>query len=69
MDSLGNMNHDISIVGYWIFDSNYEQSFFLTRESLDLILSPYVGKEKVVKWKTVFFAVRYRWAQHNIKIW
>ena len=22
MDSLGNLNHDISIVGYWIFDSN-----------------------------------------------
>ena len=23
MDSLGNINHDIIIVGYWIFDSNY----------------------------------------------
>ena len=23
MDTLGNVNHDISIVGYWIFDSNY----------------------------------------------
>ena len=20
MDSLGNLNHDISVVGYWIFD-------------------------------------------------
>ena len=22
MDSLGNLNHAISVVGYWIFDSN-----------------------------------------------
>ena len=22
MDSLGNMNHAIGVVGYWIFDSN-----------------------------------------------
>ena len=25
MDSLVNMNHDISVVGNWIFDSNYEK--------------------------------------------
>ena len=25
MDSLGNVNHDISIVGYWIFDSKYKK--------------------------------------------
>ena len=24
MDSLGNVNHAISIVGYWIFYSNYK---------------------------------------------
>ena len=23
MDPLGNVNHVISVVGYWIFDSNY----------------------------------------------
>ena len=23
MDSLGNANNSISVVGYWIFDSNY----------------------------------------------
>ena len=28
MDSLGNVNHDISIEGYWIFDSNYKKSLF-----------------------------------------
>ena len=31
MDSLGNVNHDISIVGHWIFDSNYEKSLCLTQ--------------------------------------
>ena len=25
MDLLGNVNHYISIVGHWIFDSNYEK--------------------------------------------
>ena len=25
MESLGNMNHAISIVGHWIFDSNYKK--------------------------------------------
>ena len=34
MDSLGNVSHDISVVGNWIFDSNYEKSLFLNRASL-----------------------------------
>ena len=29
MDSLANLNHAISIVGYWIFESNYEKVLFL----------------------------------------
>ena len=44
MDSLGNVNHDISILGYWIFYSNYETEICLTQESLDLIYSPSVGE-------------------------
>ena len=31
MDSLGNGNHDISIVGYCIFDSNYEKVLCLRK--------------------------------------
>ena len=31
MDSLGCVNHSISIVGNWIFDSNYEKSLVLNR--------------------------------------
>ena len=31
MESLGNVNHVISIVGYWIFDSKFEKSLCLTQ--------------------------------------
>ena len=27
--SLGNMNNDIGVVGYWIFESNYEKALVL----------------------------------------
>ena len=66
--SPGNVNHDISIVDFLIFDSNYVQALFLTRESLDLIFSPSVGVEQVVKFETVFFAVRYMWTPSNLKV-
>ena len=55
MDSLGNLNHAISFIAYWIFDSKYEQALFLTRESLHLIYSPSVDEEQVIKFETVFF--------------
>ena len=45
MDYLGNVNHDISVVGYWIFDSNYKKSLVLNRESLDMICAPSVDEE------------------------
>ena len=31
MDSLGILNHSISIVGYWIFDYNYKKALCLTQ--------------------------------------
>ena len=31
MDSLGNANYDISIVGYWIFYSNYKKALCFTQ--------------------------------------
>ena len=43
MDSSGNVNHAISIVGSWIFESNYERALFLNRASLDMICAPSVG--------------------------
>ena len=58
MNSLGNLNRDISVVGYCIFGSNYKKSFFLNRVSLDMICSPSVGDEKAAKFEPVFAAVR-----------
>ena len=37
MDTIVNANPDISVVGYCIFDSNYEKALVLNRESLDMI--------------------------------
>ena len=54
MDTLGNDNYAISILGYWIFDSNCEKSLCLKRESLDLMSSPSVFKEQVVIFDSVF---------------
>ena len=59
MDSLGNVNHAISVVGYWIFDSNYEKELVLNREYLDMIWALYVGEEQVAKFETVFYSGRY----------
>ena len=44
IDSLGNVNHDIIVVGYWIFDSNYKKELVLNRASLDIICAPSVGE-------------------------
>ena len=46
--TLVNVNNSISIVGYWVFDSNYKQALFLKIKSLDLICSPSVGEEQFV---------------------
>ena len=32
IDYLVNVNNDISVVGYWIFDSNYEKPLVLNRK-------------------------------------
>ena len=45
MNSLGDVNRAISVVGNWIFDSNYEKALVLNRASLDMICTPYVGEE------------------------
>ena len=44
MDTLGNVNSVISVLGYWIFDSNYEKSLVLNRESLNMICAPFDGE-------------------------
>ena len=44
LGSLGNLNRAISIVGYWILDSNYKKALCLTQKLLDIICSPSIGK-------------------------
>ena len=67
-DTPGNANHAISVLVYWIYDSNYEKALFLTRESLDLIFFPSVGEEKVVKFEALFNDVRCMCSPGNPKM-
>ena len=59
MDSVVNINHAVSIVSYFIFDSNYKKALPLTLDSLILICSPSVGEETFAVFGSVFHAVRY----------
>ena len=59
MDSLVNVNHAISVVGGWIFDSNYERALVLNKESLDMICAPYIGEEQAASFEKVYYAVRF----------
>ena len=58
MDSLGNVNHAISVVVSWIFKSNYEIALVLNRASLEIICAPSVGKEQAPKFEKVYYSVR-----------
>ena len=44
MNYIGNVNNAISVVGHWIFDSNYEKALVLKIESLDMVCAPSVSK-------------------------
>ena len=59
MDSLVNVNHDISVVGYWIFDSNYKKALVLNRASYAMICAPSFGEEQAAEFEIVFASVRY----------
>ena len=59
MDSLGNVNHAISVVGNWIFDSNYEKELVLNMASLDMICAPSVGEEQAAIFESVVTSARY----------
>ena len=57
MDYLGNLNNVISVVGYWILDSNYKKVSVLNIESLDMICAASVVKEQASVFETVFTVV------------
>ena len=67
MDSIGNVNHAISVVCNWIFDSNYEIALVLNKASLDMICAPYVGEEQAAIFEKVYYAVRYIFNEENLK--
>ena len=41
IDTDGNVNHDVRIIGFWIYDSNYKRALPSIKEYLDIICSPY----------------------------
>ena len=43
MDSMGNMHYATSVLGNWMYESNYEKALVIYRESLDIICSLSVG--------------------------
>ena len=61
------MNHAISVVGSWIFDSNYKRAFVLKKESLDMICSPSIGEEQAAIFGKVYYAVRYIYIGAQLK--
>ena len=67
MNSLGNVNHAISVVGSWIFDSNYERALVLNKASLDMMCAPYVGEEQAAKFEKVYYSVRYIFNEAKLK--
>ena len=66
MELLVNVNHAISIVGHWIFDSNYDKSLCLTQEALDVVCYPSIGEELISAFRSVFYTIRYSWAPGNL---
>ena len=68
MDSLVNVNHAISVVGSWIFDSNYERALVLNKASLDMICAPSVGEEQTSRFDKVYYSVRYILNEAKLKI-
>ena len=44
MDSLGNANHALIVVEYWIFDSKYKRALVLNIEPLGIICDTSVSE-------------------------
>ena len=57
----------LSVVGYWIFDSNYEKALVLNRSLLDTICAPFVGEEQAAKFESLFTAVGYIYSPAQLK--
>ena len=67
MDSLGNVSHAISVVGSWIFDSNYERALILNKSLLDMVCAPSIDEEQAAKFEKNYYAVRYIFNEAKLK--
>ena len=65
INSIVNVNHAISVVGSWIFDSNYEIALVLDKASLDMICAPSAIEEQNDIFEKVYYAVRYILMKQN----
>ena len=68
MESVGNVNHAVSIVRYWISDPNYKHALLLKIDSLNLIYSPTEGEGTFSVFETVFHTVIYTSKKGKLKI-
>ena len=59
MKPLGNVNHALSVVGKWIFHSNFLKSLMLSIEYLSLVFSFSKEDRLFAFFDTVFYAIRY----------
>ena len=59
MDSVGNLNHSVSIVCYWVLGSNSKKGIPLTLYSSNLVCSTSEGRVMFAVFVALFHAVRY----------
>ena len=60
IDTAGNVNNLVSIIGWWIYDSNYKREIHLIKGSLDMIFYQYKDEKGMYdEFKDVYYAVRY----------
>ena len=58
MESVGDYNNAVIIVGYLILEYNYKYVLPLTLDSLNIICSPTLGEGMFAMFETMFQAVR-----------
>ena len=59
MDTVGNINHAVSIFGHWIFESNYKNATLLKTKLLNIICSPSDWEGTFANFETLFYAIIY----------
>ena len=60
IDTAGNVNHVVIIIGCCIYYSNYKRALPFIKESLDIIFSPSKDEKGMyAEFKYVYYAIRY----------